>query len=83
MRSGPRSRTTIGAIRAQGTDILTVGQYLRPSPQHLPVRRYYTPQEFERLRDLALGLGYAHVESGPLVRSSLPRRGARGSAPGD
>jgi lipoic acid synthetase len=66
----PEVEATIGAIRAQGTDILTVGQYLRPSPQHLPVRRYYTPQEFERLRDLGLGLGYAHVESGPLVRSS-------------
>ena len=66
----PELEETIGAIRAQGTDILTVGQYLRPSPQHLPVRRYYTPQEFDRLRDVALGLGYAHVESGPLVRSS-------------
>jgi lipoic acid synthetase len=63
-------RETIAAIRAAGTDILTVGQYLRPSPQHLPVRRYYTPQEFDALRELALGLGYAHVESGPLVRSS-------------
>ena len=66
----PEVEETIGAIRAQGTDILTVGQYLRPSPQHLPVRRYYTPQEFDRLREFALGLGYAHVESGPLVRSS-------------
>ena len=63
-------RETIAAIRAAGTDILTVGQYLRPSPQHLPVRRYYTPQEFDELRELALGLGYSHVESGPLVRSS-------------
>ena len=53
-----------------GTDILTIGQYLRPSPQHLPVERYYTPEEFEALRALALGLGFAHVESGPLVRSS-------------
>ncbi len=61
---------TIRAIRSSGTDILTVGQYLRPSPQHLPVRRYYTPQEFDSVRDFALGLGYAHVESGPLVRSS-------------
>ena len=66
----PEVEETIRAIRASGTDILTVGQYLRPSPQHLPVRRYYTPQEFESLRDFALGLGYAHVESGPLVRSS-------------
>jgi lipoic acid synthetase len=61
---------TVRAIRASGTDILTVGQYLRPSPQHLPVRRYYTPEEFGELREFARGLGYAHVESGPLVRSS-------------
>ena len=61
---------TIRAIRASGTDILTVGQYLRPSPRHLPVLRYYPPDEFEDLRALALGLGFAHVESGPLVRSS-------------
>jgi lipoic acid synthetase len=60
----------IRAIRAAGTDILTVGQYLRPSPQHLPLLRYYTPQEFDDIRDFALALGYAHVESGPLVRSS-------------
>jgi lipoic acid synthetase len=58
------------AVRDAGTDILTVGQYLRPSPQHLPVRRYYTPAEFDSLRNFALSLGYRHVESGPLVRSS-------------
>jgi lipoic acid synthetase len=61
---------TIRAIRGAGTDVLTVGQYLRPSAKHLPVVRYYTPEEFERLRTFSLGLGYAHVESGPLVRSS-------------
>jgi lipoic acid synthetase len=61
---------TIRAIRAAGTDVLTVGQYLRPSPSHLPIVRYWTPEEFARLRELALGLGYSHVESGPLVRSS-------------
>ncbi len=61
---------TIRAIRAAGTDVLTVGQYLRPSPQHLPVRRYWSPEEFEALRALAQSLGFAHVESGPLVRSS-------------
>jgi lipoic acid synthetase len=60
----------IRAIRTSGTDILTVGQYLRPSPRHLPVLRYYSPEEFETLRAFALGLGFAHVESGPLVRSS-------------
>jgi lipoic acid synthetase len=61
---------TLRAIREPGTDILTLGQYLRPSPQHLPLLRYYSPEEFSRLKQFALGLGYAHVESGPLVRSS-------------
>jgi lipoyl synthase len=61
---------TFRAIRGSGTDILTVGQYLRPSPQHLAVRRYYAPAEFDSLREFALSLGFAHVESGPLVRSS-------------
>jgi lipoyl synthase len=61
---------TIRAIRLAGTDVLTIGQYLRPSPEHLPLERYYTPAEFDALRSIALGLGYRHVESGPLVRSS-------------
>jgi lipoic acid synthetase len=61
---------TIRAIRAAGTEVLTVGQYLRPSPSHLPIVRYWTPEEFARLREFALALGYSHVESGPLVRSS-------------
>jgi lipoic acid synthetase len=61
---------TMRAIREQGTDILTVGQYLRPSAEHVPLLRYYTPEEFDRLKQFALGLGYRHVESGPLVRSS-------------
>jgi lipoic acid synthetase len=61
---------TIRAIRGAGTDILTVGQYLRPSPAHLPVRRYYAPEEFDRIKAFGHSLGYGHVESGPLVRSS-------------
>ena len=61
---------TLRAIRASGTDVLTLGQYLRPSPRHLPVRRYYSPEEFEALRAFAVALGFSHVESGPLVRSS-------------
>ena len=61
---------TVRRIREAGTDILTVGQYLRPSLQHLPIRRFYTPEEFERVKEFALSLGYPHVESGPLVRSS-------------
>jgi lipoic acid synthetase len=51
-------------------DILTVGQYLRPSRDHLPIARFYTPEEFHYLKEEALRLGFRHVESGPLVRSS-------------
>jgi len=51
-------------------DILTVGQYLRPSRDHLPIARFYTPEEFSYLKEEALRLGFRHVESGPLVRSS-------------
>ncbi len=57
-------------LRAQGVDILTLGQYLRPSTGHLPVARWYTPDEFADLRRLGLEMGYRHVEAGPLVRSS-------------
>lgn len=57
-------------IAAAGCDILTLGQYLRPSSSHLPVERYVPPAEFAALREQALGLGFRHVESGPLVRSS-------------
>ncbi|MFN2250744.1 MAG: lipoyl synthase, partial [Anaerolineae bacterium] len=53
-----------------GVDILTVGQYLRPTESHLPVQRYYTPAEFDEIRDEGLALGLRWVESGPLVRSS-------------
>ena len=53
-----------------GVDILTVGQYLRPSKDHLPMTRYYTPDEFVSLKEEALKFGFKHVESGPLVRSS-------------
>jgi lipoic acid synthetase len=57
-------------LRAEGVDILTLGQYLRPSDGHLPVVRYYTPDEFAELASIGLSMGYRHVESGPLVRSS-------------
>jgi lipoyl synthase len=53
-----------------GTDILTIGQYLRPSKDHLPMMRIYTPQEFAWMKEEALRMGFQHVESGPLVRSS-------------
>jgi lipoyl synthase len=57
-------------LRDHRVDILTVGQYLQPSRQHLPVARYVTPAEFDQLRRAGLEMGFAHVESGPLVRSS-------------
>jgi lipoic acid synthetase len=57
-------------LRAVGVAILTVGQYLRPTPTHAPMVRYYHPDEFAELKRIALGKGFAHVESGPLVRSS-------------
>jgi lipoic acid synthetase len=53
-----------------GVDILTVGQYLRPSRDHLPMARYYTPDEFAEMKAEAMKMGFRHVESGPLVRSS-------------
>ncbi len=69
-------------LRAVGVDILTLGQYLRPSARHLPVVRWWTPEEFESLRDGALALGFAHVEAGPLVRSSYHARAAVDAAQG-
>ncbi|HTQ79847.1 MAG TPA: lipoyl synthase, partial [Thermoanaerobaculia bacterium] len=64
------TRQTISDIRAAGVEILTIGQYLQPTPKHLPVDRFVPPAEFQELRQYALGLGFAHCESGPLVRSS-------------
>ena len=57
-------------LRAVDVDVLTIGQYLRPSQDHLPVDRFYTPEEFVRLKVEGLARGFKHVESGPLVRSS-------------
>ncbi len=61
---------TMDDLRAIGVDILTLGQYLRPSAAHLPVERYVTPKEFARYRDVGLAKGFLEVVSGPLVRSS-------------
>ncbi len=61
-------------------DILTIGQYLQPSRNHLPVLRFYTPQEFQRLRQEGLTIGFRHVEAGPLVRSSYHAREQKASA---
>ena len=57
-------------LRAHSVDILTLGQYLRPSPKHLPIVRYVPPTEFDSFRDAGRSMGFAHVEAGPLVRSS-------------
>jgi lipoic acid synthetase len=62
---------TMADLRSAGCALLTIGQYLRPSKLHAPVARYWTPAEFESLRREALTLGFAGVESGPLVRSSF------------
>ena len=61
---------TMRDLRAHGCDIVTIGQYLRPSPNHLPVARYYDPAEYETFRVWGRELGFKHVEAGPLVRSS-------------
>src|SRR5499427_10926861 len=61
---------TMRDLRAADVNILTLGQYLRPSAQHLPVARYYSPDEFTELGEAGRALGFRHVESGPLVRSS-------------
>ena len=57
-------------LREVDVDILTLGQYLRPSDDHLPIDRYYTPEEFHQLREAGLAMGFRHLEAGPLVRSS-------------
>ena len=62
------------ALREVDVDILTIGQYLRPTVDHLPLERYYHPDEFAEMKDEALALGFRHVESGPLVRSSYHAR---------
>ena len=61
---------TMDDLRAIGVDILTLGQYLRPTPNHLPVERYVTPEEFNRYREVGLEKGFMEVPSGPMVRSS-------------
>jgi lipoic acid synthetase len=68
------ARVAVTDLRNVGVDILTLGQYLRPSPAHLPVARWVAPAEFAELGDFARSLGFAHVESGPLVRSSYHAR---------
>ena len=61
---------TMGDLRAHGCDMLTLGQYLQPSKYHLPVERYVTPAEFQRLAEIGTRMGFSQVASGPMVRSS-------------
>ena len=63
-------RAVLEDLRAQGVDMLTLGQYLQPSPHHLPVERFVTPDEFAEFERVALALGFRNVASGPMVRSS-------------
>jgi lipoic acid synthetase len=67
---GDEVRQTMRDLRAVGCDILTIGQYLSPGKDYAPISRYYHPDEFTALKREGLGLGFRHVESGPLVRSS-------------
>ena len=61
---------TMAHLRAVRCDLLTIGQYLRPSPKHVPVARFYAPEEFQELRQKGMRMGFRHVAAGPLVRSS-------------
>ncbi len=63
-------RQTVADIRGAGVEVLAIGQYLRPTREHLPVERYVSPEEFAELREHAMSLGFLHCEAGPLVRSS-------------
>ena len=62
--------STLADLRAVAVDIVTIGQYLRPTAAHLPVSRWWTPEDFERLRSTALAMGFGHVEASPHTRSS-------------
>jgi len=76
---GETEQEVVGALadlRGAGVDIVTIGQYLRPSASHLPVARWWRPEEFDRLREVGAAMGFAHVQSSPLTRSSYHARAA-------
>jgi lipoic acid synthetase len=82
---GETEEEVVGALadlRGAGVDIVTLGQYLRPSAAHLPVARWWTPEEFDRLREVGEAMGFAHVQSSPLTRSSYHARAAASAASG-
>lgn len=74
--------STLADLRAVGVDIVTLGQYLRPSARHLPVARWWTPAEFDSLREAGMALGFAHVQASPLTRSSYHAREAADASTG-
>jgi lipoyl synthase len=76
----PEIRTTLGDLRAVGVDIVTIGQYLRPSAAHLPVQRWWRPEEFEEIGEAGRAMGFSHVQASPLTRSSYHARQAAGRA---
>ena len=74
---------TLADLRGVGVDIVTMGQYLRPSSRHLPVARWWRPEEFDALRDAGMAMGFGHVQASPLTRSSYhAREAAESSSPG-
>jgi lipoic acid synthetase len=74
---------TLADLRAVGVDIVTMGQYLRPSTHHLPVARWWRPEEFAFLRDAGMAMGFNHVQASPLTRSSYhAREASESSSPG-
>jgi lipoic acid synthetase len=80
---GETEDEVVGALadlRGVGVDIVTIGQYLRPSAAHLPVARWWAPEEFDRLREIGEAMGFAHVQSSPLTRSSYHARAAAAGA---
>jgi lipoic acid synthetase len=79
---GETEAEVLGALadlRAVGVDIITIGQYLRPTPRHRPIHRYVHPDEFARYRHFGESIGIPHIESGPLVRSSYHAKDATAS----
>lgn len=78
--TGHEVRAALHDLRAVGVELVTIGQYLRPSARHLPVARWWTPAELDALGEHARGLGFVHVESGPLVRSSYHARAGAAAA---
>jgi lipoic acid synthetase len=80
--SEPEVLGALADLRGAGVDIVTLGQYLRPTSSHVPVARWWTPEEFDRLAEAGRRLGFAHVQASPLTRSSYHARAAADAAAG-